>query len=257
MTVWLTRPEKQAQKTLQLLHKAGFEVWVCPVMEIVPIADPSARQHVRDQVMNLDLYHKAIFVSQNAVDYAAEEIEQFWPQLPLNTEFYAVGRATAKAAHKYNIEIACDVGETMDSESLLAIAAMHNVQGQKVLIFRGIGGRTTLAEVLTERGARVDYCELYERSQPRQSLHALIDQGFGRNRDDIILAYSGESLENVHRAIKHCGLTSLVHQPVIVPGKRVAELAKQLGFSQVFIAENATDEIMLKTLYHAYAMVSG
>lgn len=253
MTVWLTRPSLQASKTEARLKALGLEVWSQPVMAISALNNASDQQKNRDQIMNLDVYHFAIFVSQNAVSFGFDLIDDFWPQLPMNTQFLGVGAATAKALSLHGADAQSGIGEAMDSESLLALPELQAVDGLKALLIRGVGGRTKLADTLVERGCAIDHCELYQRMYVHESSSALAESTFGRHCDDIILIYSGESLSNVHQCIADSNKPNLKNTPIIVPGARVASLAKELGFSVIHEAKNASDDEMIATMTHAFA----
>jgi len=53
-----------------------------------------------------------------------------------------------------------------NSEALLAMPELAQVNGQRFLIIRGQGGREELANVLRSRGASVDYLDVYKRVMP-------------------------------------------------------------------------------------------
>ena len=61
---------------------------------------------------------------------------------------------------------------------------------------------------------------------------------------DIISVHSGETLDNLMSA----GGAAWRHTPILVPGERVAQRAIEVGFQQVIVAENATDDAMLQAL---------
>src|SRR5690606_8524052 len=210
-------------------------------------------QHVKERILALADYQKVVFVSRNAVQHAWEWIDRYWPQLPVNIRYFAVGSATASAASEYGLHVEA-AGEAMNSEALLQLPALQSVAHEKILICRGRGGRDFLAENLRARGARVDFCELYHRRLPEAARGQLAD--FLRQRKHsktelVLAAHSGESLENLNRLIDELPTEDramLRGSFMLVPGERVADLARGLGFERVITALNATDAVMTETL---------
>ncbi|BFM09342.1 uroporphyrinogen-III synthase [Halioxenophilus aromaticivorans] len=243
--VWVSRPEAQARSTCAALVQLGLQPWSQPVMEIHPLAELAPAN--RTMVMDLDLYQVAIFISQNAVRHGVAAIEAFWPQVPLGVAFLAVGNATARALQQAGI-LAEAPQVAMDSEALLALPVLAEVEQQRIIIFKGVGGRTELADTLSARGARVDNCPLYERKACTEAATALAQSDFGLMPNDCTLAYSGESIQLIHTALQAAQRRELLARTTIVPGPRVAAIAQELGFSRVIQAQNATDPAMLAAL---------
>ncbi len=265
-----TRPAAQAEKWRQSLQDAGANSARLALMEIAPLTDSAQLQAIKDRVMMMGEYQHAIFVSQNAAYHGLDWIDQYWPQLPFELKFYAVGSATAAQLREYGCRVS-DAGGTMNSEALLALPSLQNLSDQKVVIFRGLGGRPLLAEMLSERGAQVDYCELYQRVFPREgAIDKLADLRWGQPRD-VVAVHSGESLKNWCQLLNELAAGDDLHDstsrspnvdrlpynlqqlkkvPIIVPGQRVAQLAKQQQFEQVVVAENASDQAMIDALRH-------
>jgi len=263
-----TRPAAQAEKWRQSLQDAGANSARLALMEIAPLTDPAQFQAIKDRVMTMGEYQHAIFVSQNAAYHGLDWIDQYWPQLPFELKFYAVGSATAAQLREYGCRVS-DAGGTMNSEALLALPSLQNLSDQKVVIFRGLGGRPLLAEILSERGAQVDYCELYQRVFPREgAIDKLADFRWGQPRD-VVAVHSGESLKNWCQLLDELAagddghdstsrsanvdrlpynLQQLKKVPIMVPGQRVARLAKQQQFEQIVVAENASDQAMIDAL---------
>lgn len=242
--VWVTRPEAQAQATAQLLEQLGCQYWLQPVMSIKPIEPGPAE---RSQVLALDNYHAAIFISQNAVQYGLALIDQLWPQLPVGLHLMAIGKATAKALQNHGLVVQSATG-AMDSEALLALPELQQLSDQKVLIFKGVGGRGYLSDTLATRGAQVDECALYQRCREVRAVANLQACDFGALATDTLLAYSGESVQYLTQTLAGAGRLELLGQPLVVPGERVADIARQLGYQQVRVAENASDSAMLAQL---------
>ncbi|GLS27072.1 uroporphyrinogen-III synthase [Marinibactrum halimedae] len=246
--VWVTRPRLQGEQTAQRLIEMGYQPWVQPVMDIVPIdLTPSSRQ----ALMNLDEYQKVIFVSQNAVRFGCLAIEDFWPQWPVGVAFFGIGEATVLALESQGIQAQSNIDSAAkNSEALLALPALQSLEHNRVLILRGKGGRETLKETLEARGAKVEYCELYERRLSPEAENALRASVFSQSvpASSAILAYSGDSLAYIDRVIASAGLSFLKQLPIIVPGERVAKLAQEREFYDIRMADNASDKSMLKML---------
>ncbi|NHO67870.1 uroporphyrinogen-III synthase [Aestuariicella hydrocarbonica] len=265
--VLITRPQAQADQWQQLLQAAGAQTVRVPLLEIVPVeaSQKDACQAIKNIVMDVSRYQHGIFVSQNAARYGLDWLEQYWPQMPLGLQFYAVGSATANYLQRAGYQVTA-AGGSMNTEALLALPQLQDLSHQRVVIFRGQGGRPVLAEVLRERGAQVDYCELYQRHFPSAGVVAALDHCRWGTAGDVVSVHSGETLSN-WRAI----IASRAHQTaadpgrpgdqtdscsqkpwkqltLLVPGERVAAQAREWGFTNVVMAENASDACMLSTL---------
>ena len=153
-SVLVTRPAGQAQGLLDALCAAGFgPVHHFPMLVLEPLEQLAPEQH--QHLLDLDLYQHVIFISANAVRFGLERVDEYWPQLPIGINWYAIGDTTARLLQERGLE-AITPGETMSSEGLLSRPELQSVEGQRVLIFKGQGGRETLRKTLVQRGARVD-----------------------------------------------------------------------------------------------------
>lgn len=266
--VVITRPNAQAMVLRTRLENLGANTSLVPMLAIDPVKDDPAQQAIKNCVLALAEYQKVIFVSQNAVAHAWQWIDQYWPQLPEGIEYFAIGSSTAECleqhAKQQNISLN-SAARAMNSEALLALPELGQVSGQKILIFRGCGGRPTLADQLQQRGAQVDLCELYQRVLPKAAttefqalLPRIIQPPCERERGNsakncVLSVHSGESLVNLVHVLNSViedssTLMALKKLPLLVPGQRVAELARQQGFSHLITALNATDKDMTEAL---------
>lgn len=248
MRVWVTRPQAQAEKTAQKIQQLGMTPWIQPVMKICPLEQAHHMQAIQRCMASLNHYHGAIFISQNAVNFSADWVKKSWPQWPSHVQMFAIGAATANALKEsFNVLTQCEPHHAMNSEALLQTPWMDSVAQRKILIFRGQGGRDHLKSVLETRGASVDYCELYCRTV-NPNIESVLKRVSEERLCDRLLAYSGESAEYLAQVIGNTGWQSLLHCPLVVPGPRVAQVAKSLGFTSVYMAENASDDAMLACL---------
>ena len=242
--ILVTRPAGQAQALCAAITAKGYSVHCLPMLQVLPLAKLAPRQ--QQYVMDLDNYQHLIFVSANAVRFGMECIGSYWPQLPVGPNWYAVGDGTARLLLPFGVE-AYTPGSAMSSEGLLALPQLQQVQGARVLIVKGEGGRQTLAEELGRRGARVDELACYRRAAPDlapQELALKLVQW----DIDLVMISSGEGLCNMLALLSPAETTNFSHITLLVPSKRVADMAHAAGFEQVITAENASDSAMLRAL---------
>jgi uroporphyrinogen-III synthase len=242
--VLVTRPAGQSDALCAGLQAQGLRAVVCPLLEIEPFAQPNAGQ--RQSLLALDEYQHLVFVSANAVRYGMRWIEDYWPQLPLDLNWYTVGETSARELAGHAVTVQRPETE-MNSEGLLELAGLQEVKDQKVLIIKGEGGRETLRETLQQRGARVEELTAYRRHCPKLAagvLYGIIE------KDDcqLLLLSSGEALHNMVSLLNEEELRQVQQLTVVVPGTRVAAIAGTNGFSQVITAASATDDDMLAAI---------
>ncbi|MGR9053083.1 MAG: uroporphyrinogen-III synthase, partial [Gammaproteobacteria bacterium] len=160
-TILVTRPSHQAGRLAALIGQKRWRAVLFPTLEIVPNLQSDSFHCLFDR---LEKFDQSIFISANAVNFAVSanngKIDTF-----SNHRIAAVGRATADALVALGLKV-CVPDTGNDSESLLAMSEFENVSGQSILIIRGEGGRETLADTLRERGAKVEYLEVYRRIKP-------------------------------------------------------------------------------------------
>lgn len=249
--ILVTRPEAQALPWAAQLKELGATTVVQPMLAIEALTQDTEHQAIKNRLLNLDKYQKAIFVSQNAVEYGVEWIDEFWPQLPTQLAFFAVGEATASLLSTKLEHLGASVyaaKHAMNSEALLQLNELQDVKGDNILIFRGQGGRTHLGKSLEARSALVDYCELYARVIPKHIDTQKINALRTSTLSTIVAVHSGETLHNLCKAVTSTQLEWIKQQALLIPGDRVANIAKTLGFNTLIIAENATHESMIGAL---------
>lgn len=240
--VLVTRPMHQAQHLCSLIEAEGARTILFPVLEI---QDPQDNSAVLNLVNRLDEFDIAIFISANAVTKAMDLVlpRRDWP---CHLKIAVVGTRTAAALQEYGLTVDICPEEKFNSESLLALAEMRNVAGKKIVIFRGEGGRELLADTLRQRGADIEYAEVYRRSKPvdtPEHCAPKLEQILAIHRVDVIVVTSNESLRNLWEIAGPSGQQQLLQMPLAVISPRTAALAQELGFKHpAVIAPEANDE---------------
>ena len=234
INVVVTRPSGQAAHLCQLIEASGGNAITFPCLEIVAPEMPP-------QLDNLEQYTTAIFISSNAASWASHFINR---PLPDTLVLIAVGKQTADAVRRlWQRPVLCPETEA-NSEALLALPELQKIDGQRILIIRGQGGRELLADTLRQRGATVAYSEVYRRIKPDADLSSLQ----AADNVDVFTATSNHSLQNLHDMANETSRPWLLSQALIVISQRTAALAQQLGFRQTFIAPEASDQGLINAI---------
>ena len=136
--------------------------------------------------------------------------------------------------------------ERFDSEGLLALPELARLDGQRVVIVRGEGGRALLGDTLKSRGAELVYAEVYRRGLPEIDPGPLLD--VWHQRVDLVTATSSEILANLVAMLGQAGWSLLRQTPLLVISDRMREQAAQLGFETLLVAENPTNSAIVTCL---------
>ncbi|WP_153301496.1 uroporphyrinogen-III synthase [Endozoicomonas arenosclerae] len=240
MRVLVTRPKDLADPLVALIQSQGAGAWSLPMIHIQPLPET---QELRNRVLQLDQYSKVIVISQHAAKLGLNHIENYWPQMPLKIDWYAVGSKTLRWLNDYDINAVCPE-KPGDSEALLQMESLQQLSGEKVLILKGKGGRELLETTLRDRGAQVDCLELYERQKPdypENCLNRLIKE----HAINVILTSSGEILANTAG-----DLSSALKQQcnLVVPSERIARMPEAQAFKRVYTAQGANNHAMVSVL---------
>lgn len=247
LTVVITRPAHQAQPLCESISQAGGTVVQFPVIEILPPTKPDSLQSKLDQLSSADM---AIFISANAVDFGIDALGgvSHWPE---GVSIAAVGAATAAKLVSYGLSVDLVAPEPFNTEALLSLPELKDLTGQKILIFRGEGGRELLAKTLRERGADVEYIECYRRFIPASDPAALY-QCWDEKRNLLIVVTSNESLQNLVMMVDSDHGKALLASQLLVVSDRAVKKARKLGFIQPpLFADAASNKAIVEAIQKA------
>lgn len=242
--VLVTRPVGQAEGLCGMITAAGGVAVRFPVLEIEPLPVDAVLAERFDRLERFDL---AIFISANAVEYgiAAVRGQRDWPA---RLRVAAVGRATAAALEQRGVAVDLCPRERFDSEGLLALDALQAVSGQRIIIFRGIGGRETLAETLRTRGAQVEYAQTYRRARPVTDPAPLLVQ-MAAGEVGLVVVSSGESYLNLDAMVGVEGQPLLRRMSLVVASERVLQVAWDAGWRGASrVARDASDRGLFEAM---------
>jgi len=242
LKVLITRPEVKAQQLALLLNEQGIENTSQALFDYQAYA---STQDISTTLKSADIL---IFVSVAAVEFAhaSRPIHQHPSQL-----FFAVGNATKQALLSIGVtQVISPPPQQEHSEGLLKLPELAGVNGKKVVIFRGNGGREHIANCLTQRGASVCYVESYQRvwrTLPKniaeqwqaQQINCIVVTS-----NDILLAlikYLASATDNTDNYWQTQCLWVVVSQ-------RIEQNAKALGLTRVMNTHSASSQILCETL---------
>jgi uroporphyrinogen-III synthase len=243
-TILITRPGGRERQLRQLIEQSGGKVIHYPVIHIQPPPELDITQLIQLRE-KLHSFTVAIFISPTAV----EQSQIYFPALPEHFIIVAIGSKTTEQLKQQNIPVDIEASEH-NTESLLKdpFFQMPNIEGQRILIFRGNGGRALLGDTLIRRGAQVRYVETYQRELPP---HPPLEEHQISDIDAITIS-SNEGLDNLITLMEDPSL--LIDTPLVVPSPRARTLARQHGFKTIISAQNATDEATINALIDYFSV---
>jgi len=216
----------------KVLSAVGAECRCLPTIDIVmkPLNETD-----KQKIINLDQYQHVIVVSQHAAKFGIDKIDEYWPQFPLDQNWFAIGRKTSATLNSSNLNL-ISPEQDVDSETLLRQELLKQVNHQKILILKGQKGRNHLQQSLVEKGAYVDSIELYERACSVYSSSQLT-QNIQEFDPHYIIALSGETLENLISLCKKANI-SINQYRFILSSQRVANIAAKYGLKYTMVPQN-------------------
>ena len=267
-TVVVTRPIGQSAALLARLAADGFDTLEFPLIDIAPVSDDALLRAALDELYGPRKYALVVFVSPNAVDYAFGKLGAAWP---VDVPVGVVGPGSVAALARQGVAppgyrvISPSAGHPdprFDSEALYVAIEAHfgaeergGLEGKRVLIVRGDGGREWLAERLTEAGATVEKVAAYRRIVPEPSMqkweriHALLAEVSDGAHAWLLTSSEGvRNLEELAREhLSHDETAQLKRAPLVTPHPRIAEAARQAGFDRITVS-GAGDERIAESI---------
>ena len=243
INVLVTRPREDAQTLLRDIELMGGSGVLCPMISIKPLLPAASRE----KLQQLDLYQHIIFTSQYAVTFSMSQIKDWWPQMPVATNWYAVGEKTAARLMEFDIKVlypAC----SQNSEALLTMLSSENMCNHRIIIVKGKGGRALLKSALVSCGAVVDsfvcYCREPVHYEQTEMIKIML-----QHQINVIVATSCEIIDNLVNVVKRSSmLSNFLQKPFLVPSQRVAQYAENQGFCKVFISRSAGNDAITEAL---------
>lgn len=229
MNILVTRPNPGGESLCQSIRAAGGQAIHFPTIEIVPV-----------QPINLetDSFDWLIFISPQSVIHR--------PVFSKNTKIAAIGAGTAAMLKKFNLPVHAVPLTDWRTEGLLQLPEFQQLENKKIAIICGRGGRELLPDSLQARGANVTMVVTYERVLPKVSLSKCTEL-FQQPVFNTIVCTSVTGMRNLLTLAGDQICTILL----VVVSERMRQEAKKLGFKKIGLAENASDDGIIKGILYA------
>ncbi|MFC0445380.1 uroporphyrinogen-III synthase [Pseudidiomarina halophila] len=244
-TILILRPTEQAAELKQLLSQRAAQlneparVQSASMLKISGYDDPC---HSLAEILDRK-WDAAMMVSVNAAHYFAQQARDWAPDAAMpRCRWYAVGPVSARAiSDVVQRPVSCPWREH-NSDALLALPELQQVEGQQWLLIRGHNGRELFADTLRARGAEVTYLEVYQR-QPQPPAAATLAEW--RDQIDTIMVSSAEQLGAFLAAIPNETKAWLADCTWIVASSRLQQLLPVALSKRVAVADSAASFAMV------------
>ncbi len=221
-----TRPLEQGQALSRAINSAGGIAIDFPTI-LIEATHPNWLRHMPE----LTQINQAIFISTNAVHYFFNTLEKHNIDWPNNIQITAVGHATAEALSTRGFT-SHHIPAIADSEHLLALKSLQQIQQQTILLIKGVGGRPVIAETLHTRDAYLIPLSVYRRVLPTMS-EQYINSLWHDDAVDIILFTSQQTMNNLFTLFGKEASTWICSKPCLVISTRLEKEAALLGMRTI------------------------
>lgn len=242
LSILVTRPARQNEQLRQLLEDIQLKPVLFPTIAIQDLWS----QELEYAFQQLNTFDIVIFTSNNAVLHSEKFIKQYWPVLPRHCQFAAIGGKTKETLIAEGWSSILCPNDKFNSEALLALPEFQSITNRSILIVTGKNGRQHLADILEQRGAKVQFAICYERQVP--AYPSSIIMHIKQNNFAFIVCSSNESLLNLSDLLQK-DLRNLQQSQIIGFSERLVPLAAELGFlKKPIIAATASDEAIVAAI---------
>jgi len=235
-TVLVTRPAHQNHDLKELLEALGADIWLLPVVEIVPIES----KEIEKQSANLADYDWIIFTSANGVAAFAGALDDLKLGRAVQPKIAAIGPATAARLEALDLTVSAMPSEYI-SDAIPAV--LGDLANKKILIPRAREARREIIEVLSSSGAEVIELPVYF-ARPTQDpavLRFLSQKIEEKVAPDFITLTSSSSVRFLKELLQGSGGEHWLEvSRLSCIGPITAKTVSELGFTPKVVAKEYT-----------------
>jgi uroporphyrinogen-III synthase len=252
-SILVTRPGGLSNYLQDSIANAYGKALHLPSMNIAPLEDALA---AKQSLASLDDFDILIFVSRNAVKYASQIVADKFRHIQAKT-IIAIGSGTHDELLRVGFTDVVFTDSNTGSDALLDIHELGSVSvtGKKVLIIRGVGGRELLRDKLLERGAEVQYAELYRRIKPDVEA-TTISKIWLEEKPDVVLVTSAEGMRNLLEMTGGKERSLFLNTRLVVISPRLKTVAESAGFrAEIKVAAGYSDDDFMLALREMFEAI--
>lgn len=238
-TILSLRPQGQHAATYRAAKNLGAFFLPCSSMKLVACDD-------RGMLEKALLCERIIVTSPAAARFAAQS-----PLFTLgkNAQWFALGPGTAAVLQEHGMPRIITPAQGHDSEALLAIPELQNIQAKSIGLMTAPGGRGLIEPELIKRGAKLEVAHVYQRKTIRlkpleirrlEQLHLPF----------AVLCSSHEVFASFWQQISPALREKLKSGQWILTSKRLQGLLEAAGIGNSSISESARPDAMLAQLVY-------
>ncbi|MFD2179190.1 uroporphyrinogen-III synthase [Veronia pacifica] len=236
MTIAVVRPAPESEALVKELEKAGLSALSAPMLtftsgDALPILTKTLNRLPADSIV--------IVISRRAVEFSCQQLQKDKAEWRDDLTYIAVGERTASYWEEL-ADVSAHTPLREDSEGLLTLPQLQHPDGKDIVILRADTGRELLSQTLQQRGANVCYLAVYRRNWSDEQYLSALDEWAAAQVDTLVVS-SGEQLTLLFKGVSDNHRHWLQRCHILVPSRRVYNLAKEIGFSKVTNVEGASN----------------
>jgi uroporphyrinogen III methyltransferase / synthase len=251
--VLVTRSVEQGGRFTELLAAAGAEALSCPVLEVLPAADPAPLDAA---LANLSATDLLILTSANAVEHFIARLRAAGRDLRAlaGVEIAVVGPKTGEALAAHGL-VADLVPADFRAEGVLELLRERGVTGQRILYPRAELARELLATELAALGAEVDAPIAYRTRPPQQGAERL-REALAAGIDAVTFT-SSSTVDNLLAMAGEGAPELLANVTIVSIGPLTTATARRHGLTVHVEAASSTLEGMVAAMIDYFAKHPG
>jgi len=224
------RPVGQHGGVRRAAAQAGLRCVAISTMRIAPQLDARTQSALRSALAAPIV----VFTSPNAVRCAGMLATLRGKR---GRRVFAIGAGTAAALRRAGIADV-QVPARADSDALLAMETLRDLDGRRVGLVTAPGGRDRIAPGLRARGAGLVRADVYARTSVPPSARAWNALRATRGKPAIALS-SGDALETLMAHVPDDLRTRVLGARILAGSERLADIARGHGFTDIRVAAGA------------------